>query len=201
MAVLTFTQDFSRGNDDRNQNIYETARITISLIVNNDDCSQDVRNCSGAVTARLRYEAVSTTNDPQFGQGGRTFGLVDLIPPAPGALPQAAAYARLQHQPANPPGVGGKLIAEIASRGTLPCVGGIYLGNALISDMPQDNQPPNLRAPRQGIVYCYATYPCGNVVGAILGAMEFPVPNSAPTPLLQLGNGQGPYPVYPGRPR
>ena len=103
MAVLTFTQDFSRCNDDRNQNIYETARITISLIVNNDDCSQDVRNCSGAVTARLRYEAVSTTNDPQFGQGGRTFGLVDLIPPAPGALPQAAAYARLQHQPANPP--------------------------------------------------------------------------------------------------
>jgi hypothetical protein len=71
------TVRFSRGNDDNNANLYETAAIELTLTLDTSGCQltdpppnsppDTPPICTGRVSAALKFKITPKTGDPQFG--------------------------------------------------------------------------------------------------------------------------------------
>ncbi len=77
LGKVVFKQ-YSRGNDDTTENIYETARIFLMLSVDCHECKCDAQGKhTGDCHVTIYYSARLSTKDPKSLEIGKTYALVD----------------------------------------------------------------------------------------------------------------------------
>jgi len=222
------TREYSRGNDDPEENIYETAKLRVNLGFDRKASENDIT---------VSYTATATTNSsvgglPEFqwsSENAPPFlhpaGVATLPPPNSTVVPNEAPGVQLSYTPPiGPPppppavfGVGGRLEGGLVLRSDVGP--GTYTGTAVVQQRYRSGQSQFYAPVRQEIPWSVtiATSTRGNAEAIIVFTVtELPFPNvwlppnqppRIPTPLRKgrhdlttsgMGTIQTPYPEVPG---
>ncbi len=188
---------YSRGNDDPNENIYETAKIMVTLHIDDSACKKDDKGiCQGDVDIKFAYSAVRSTPDPnnEFQLIGPRFVLRQE-----GGLTNVN---RLVFRNSNPNGNIGDTLTANLGLGSLPCSGGTMQGIVSLEAMLANGSFPGFVQER--FSYEVEIGSCGKVITSSLTGLQLNpgiVLGRVATPFIDITDGSAGYPSFPGVPR
>jgi len=213
--VVLDTQEYSRGNNDRGECQYETARITVGLRVNSccpDDSSMPLTVTYSAVLGGKSYTGRRIPNPSGSGTIRQQEGQASAIASGvvtPGRSGRAGRGMTLSEEglpqgttnvssplgltvddstPGGIPGDPGDTLYQELPVGTISCIGSSKSGSVNVGGY-------------QRITYSVSADSTGSQ-GASVTLDEFMLPRGrVSTPLRNITTGQSAYPTFPGTPR